>query len=641
MQEPTVPRHSALLPKRLHPATVNWMSTSRIHVLEDKIARRIAAGEVIERPNSVLRELLDNAIDADATSIDVHLGSGGIDYLRVSDNGEGMSREDMELCWLSHATSKISSDSDLEGVMTLGFRGEALSSIAAVARLSVASAQRRDGGESGGTRMVVRDGSLEHIGSGQAAPGTTIEVRELFHNLPARKRFLKRPASETSACLQTFREKALAFPDRTFRLFTDERPKLTLPATSRQERVVQSFGEKLAGARFYSIEAQGEGFGIEIVLASPDYFRNDRKYLSTFVNGRRVWEYSLMQALEWGYADFMPGNTHPLAFLFVTLDPGLADFNIHPAKREVKIRNLGEVHHAVSRTVRGFCDSFRRGLRAQGELEGLEPVRASHNPDAVAEAAESAAPTAPSAGSSGPDAFPQPSEGGLRPAPIPDRPMDMRPAHSPHQAFRERALSRPEPGTSVISSESLKGHAAYRYLGQLFSLFFVVEHQETLYLIDMHAGHERVLFDQLRARHESQRLLVPFEFEASPELHEALAADNSTRLSELAAVGLVIEAADGPRYRILEAPLAMTDRLSHIPDALEESLAEHDVLTRGLYATMACRKAVKDGDIVDDQTAHRLIDQILALEHARCPHGRPIWFELSRDELFRLVGRGD
>ena len=306
----------------------------KISILEHSVAVKIAAGEVIDRPASVLRELLDNSIDAGSTEISVYLESSGMKEIRVTDNGSGMDREDLELCIKPHATSKITKETDLYHIMTLGFRGEALAGIAASSRLKITTNRDND---SAGYSLVSEFPNNAEIKKERANRGTTVSVKELFHNLPARKKFLKSPSAETALCKNVFFEKAVARPDIFFRLHMDGSPVSVLPPASLRERVFSSYNHAFRDlSLMHEIEKQDnctENYSVEGVLSDPAIFRKDRRFIHVYLNGRRISDYSLIQAVTYGYSGFMPKGHFPCAVVFIENKPELVDFNIHPAKK--------------------------------------------------------------------------------------------------------------------------------------------------------------------------------------------------------------------------------------------------------------------------------------------------------------------
>ncbi len=599
----------------------------RVQVLSDQVSRKIAAGEVIDRPYSVVRELVDNAIDAGASTVEVHLEEGGTKSIRVVDDGGGMGREDLELCFLPHATSKIETERDLEEVSSLGFRGEALSSIATVARLRITSAPDDSGS---GNRLVVDGGRLVSLGHAPANRGTTVEVADLFYSLPARKRFLKRASAETRMSQTVLLEKALPFPDRAFRLFTDATMKLFLPADDLTGRVAAGYPDLGDRRMLHRIEGSGESFSFSVVTPGLDMVRRDRKRLQIYVNGRRVWEYGLVQAVEYAFSDYIPGGLLPSAFVFLEVDPHEVDFNIHPAKREVRIRNLRDIHARLTRTMKEYLKASlgRRSREGQTPISGPELWTAAESagpPVSDRSAAPHASPGAPTG--STPPGHTTPGAGGAGPAAAGTGQPAGHPApgERPREAFD---LTRRFQVPKVAP-------ASVRYIGQAMRLFLVGESEGGIYLVDQHAGHERLLYERLRSRPQVQNLLVPVEMSVSAEEDELLAA----RREELAEAGIVVERGEAGGWRLLSVPAVEGIDAEGLSESLRELSAVSAELERDFYADLACKAAIKDGDVVDDQTGERLMQEIFRLETPHCPHGRPLWLELSREQLFHLIGR--
>jgi DNA mismatch repair protein MutL len=556
---------------------------SVIQILPPEEARRIAAGEVVDRPSALVREFMDNAIDAGSHSIEVIIDEGGIARTEVVDDGSGMGKEDLELCWLTHATSKIRSLDDLKTAVTLGFRGEALSSAAAVSRLEILSS--RDGREA--WKLRVGPGG---VGGGKDAPileqsrrtrGTGVRALGLYDTIPARKRFLKRPGSEALACRQIFNEKAMAFPEIAFRFTQDGVLKAFLPPVSSfKERFSQIHFEENEGTFLHEIAARGSGFSMSIVLGGPELFRNDRRLQFIFANSRRIQDYSLLQAFEYGLQGFFPNGTHPIGAVFVTIDPALADFNIHPAKREARFIDPGALHHALSSALRDFS----------------KKVTVTNAPIAFS---------------------------------------------AQNSLALEALLSRPPEKVTVTFSvaeetPSYGEETGVRYLGRLFGLFILVEQRDRLFIIDQHAAHERILYDRfIRGPIPRQELLVaiPFVTESREDdsfLHE--------KREELLKLGIVTRR--GNNEWLIEAlPSSWTLSDQETVAAILDLKNSAENMTERWAATLACHRAVKDGDYLDEKTALALAEEAFALPVCLCPHGRPIWFELSREELFRAVRR--
>jgi DNA mismatch repair protein MutL len=307
-------------------------SSHRIHFLKEKVYKKIAAGEVIERPFSVVRELLDNAIDAKSTEISVYIEKGGLELIRVMDNGSGMTKEDLEICFLPHTTSKIEENEDLYKIHTLGFRGEALASIGVCSNLEITSKTEET---ETAHQLIVKDGNLISLSESAGQKGTVVVVSKLFYNMPARKQFLKSVSSETRMCNSVLVEKAIAHPQNTFRLYVNKGLNHFFAPGNIQNRIETAYKHLVTPGTLDTITLSEKDFKATLVLASPNFYRRDRKLFQTFVNKRRIFEYSLFQAVEYAYSGYMPGGQFPIAFLFLDLNPSLVDFNIHPANKKL------------------------------------------------------------------------------------------------------------------------------------------------------------------------------------------------------------------------------------------------------------------------------------------------------------------
>jgi len=556
-----------------------------IKILPPEEARRIAAGEVVDRPSALVREFMDNAIDAGSRTIEVIIDEGGIDRTEVVDDGNGMGKEDLELCWLTHATSKIRSLDDLKTAVTLGFRGEALSSAAAVSRLEILSS--RDGREAWKLRVGPGGKDAPILEQSRRTRGTGVRSLGLYDTIPARKRFLKRPGSEALACRQIFNEKAMAFPEIAFRFTQDGVLKAFLPPVSSfKERFSQIHLEEREGTFLHEIAARGSGFSISVVLGGPELFRNDRKLQFVFANSRRIQDYSLLQAFEYGLQGYFPNGTHPIGAVYVTIDPALADFNIHPAKREARFVDPGALHHALSSALRAFSK------KVPGTISDLL---------------------------SGPPAF----------ASLPGR-------GEPREAAGSAAVESWTAEDAPSYEAGAGAEAGIRYLERLFGLFILVEKDDRLFIIDQHAAHERILYDRfIRGPIPKQELLVAIPFITESHEDDSFLKEKREELSKLG-----IDIRRGNDEWLIEAlPSGWS-----LPDQ-ETVAAILDLKNSGVSmaerwaATLSCRRAVKDGDYLDEKTALALAEEAFALPVRLCPHGRPIWFELSREELFRAVRR--
>jgi len=542
----------------------------RIRILRDEVSRKIAAGEVIDRPSSIVRELLDNALDAGARAIDVYLEAGGLSRIRVVDDGAGMDKEDLSLCWQPHATSKIETEDDLLTATSLGFRGEALSSVALCSRLVMVSCSQEG---AAAHRLEVLGGRLVALDTSQGRRGTVVDVAELFFNYPARKKFLRGASSESGLCRSIFVDRAAAHPAVAFRLFSEGQLRLSLLPASPRERIAHAYDHLIDARLLREASENGEGFSVLVVAGGPDFRRRDRKLLQCFVNKRRVTEFSLLQAAEFGFAGYVPGGWHPAAFVFVEIDPSLVDFNIHPAKKEVRFRNLPEVHRAVVAAVKKMLEP-QASLDRAPMAEGAWPGGAWPASDAL------------------------------------DKPLFALP-------------------------EAMPVGAGIRFLGQVFGVFLIFELPGRLLMMDQHAAHERILYERFAARAPiMQEMLFPLCFDVTEDEEGRLMAAQG----ELEGIGIGLRRAGA---RAMEITAVAAD-LKPLPEAtLVEMVrgAGAGQWRHSLIATAACRLAVKEGDRVDPVTAHELCVQALALPVPRCPHGRPIWHELTEESLLRLVDR--
>jgi len=635
------------------------MFGDRVQVLPPEVARKIAAGEVIDRPAALVRELVDNAIDAGAKNVEVSLQGGGAVRTEVSDDGRGMDREDLELCWLPHATSKIRTEDDLLRIETLGFRGEALSSVAAVARLEILSS--RSGGKA--WRLAVGPGG--DLGSkveaelSHRALGTSVRVLGLYDSFPARKKFLKRDSAEAALCRQAMLEKALAFPEVCFRFVSDGELKLFLPAVeTRRERFAAAVLGRENMGFIHELFASGTSFSLSIVLGGPEITRADRKAQYVIVNGRRIQDFALLQALEYGTQGWFPNGSRPAGAIYVDMDPAEVDFNIHPAKREARFRDPSAVHRCAVVALKDFM--HRLGIAQSGHAEPsalgtgefvngtpdfysapaytFEPLGGPMRghleygrqgdapypgfPVADSRSSYSASPSFGSA-----SGYSQNGSGEKASRLAMEALLDSRPAFPPLSGL----------GAAQRSGMEVEAGSECRYLGTAFGLFLVVQRGERLYLIDQHAAHERILYDRLRVKApQRQELLVPYPFETDSDEDDAFL---EARKSELDALGIVVERDGLGTWQLTALPESWkSGDAETVRELLDLRSAGADLAERW-YATMACHAAVKDGDTLDVGSAADLAREALELPVPRCPHGRPVWVEIGLKDLLRGVRR--
>jgi len=584
---------------------------NRIKILPPEEARRIAAGEVVDRPAALLREFLDNAIDAGSLNIEVSIEEGGCKKVEVSDDGSGMSPEDLKLCFLAHATSKIRAIDDLDTAVTLGFRGEALAAAAAVSRLEIITSM--NGREAFSLVTGPGGGNACKTEQTRRTKGTTIRALNLFETIPARKRFLKREGSEAALCRQIFTDKALAFNGINFRFQNGGKLLGFLPAVStKKERFAAAVMQDDKNF-LHEINVSGSGFTAEIVIGSPQLFKNDRRSIYIFANGRRIQDYSLMQAVEYGSQGWFPNGTHPVGAVYINIDPSLADFNIHPAKREVRFRDPGAVHQAIS----GGVKNFFHGLYLKDSHGNAKNTEAQKEDS--------------------------------------DRNTELFQRYSyedtkaqKHEEVREREYQYSFNNKSVTPaniSVNAFDKEEMRYAGRIFGLFILIEWGDKLYIIDQHAAHERILYNRfLEEQVPKQELLTPIPFVTESDDEDAFL---KVKRGELSRLGIDIKKDDehcggdiadnGWQITSLPADWKIGDAAT-VKEILELRTAGENMAQRWA-ASLCCKAAVKDGDYLDGETSLSLAKEALALAEPFCPHGRPVWTEINRQALLKAVKR--
>lgn len=625
-----------------------------IRPLPEILINQIAAGEVVERPASVVKELVENAIDAGASRVDIDLEEGGVRLIRIRDNGSGIAPEQLPLAVSRHATSKIADLDDLESVATLGFRGEALPSIASVSRFTLSSRRAHD---EHGSALQIEGGKIGEVTPRAHAPGTTVEVRELFYNVPARRKFLRAERTELGHIEEWLRSLALARPDVELRVSHNGKPSRRYKPGDlySDARLAETLGEDFAN-QAVRVDHSGTGLRLHGWIAQPHYSRSsaDQQYL--YVNGRSVRDRSVAHAVKMAYGDVLYHGRQPAYVLFLELDPTRVDVNVHPAKHEVRFRDSRLVHDFVYRTLKDALADTRAGMSAQ-EI-GAGPV---HPVDAAA------APMASSAGASGFGLASGPAPGagsggggggfsGWRP----QQPLGLQVADAPAAyaalyaapAGAERGAALPpmptENGLPVTSADAGVPPLGYA-IAQLHGIYILAENAEGLIVVDMHAAHERIGYERLKNAHDgiglqSQPLLVPITLAVGEREADTAESEAET----LAALGFEVTRA-GPgslHVRSIPALLAHAEPEGLLRDVLTD-LREHGQSRRvasardELLSTMACHGAVRANRRLTVPEMNALLrDMEITERSGQCNHGRPTWARFSLAEIDRWFLRG-
>ena len=600
---------------------------SRIKLLPETLASQVAAGEVVERPASVVKELVENSIDAGARAIEVGIQRGGMSRIRVVDDGCGMDRDDALLSLERHATSKIASAADLAAISTLGFRGEALPSIASISRFRLST---REPGAVAGTEILVNGGRIETVRDGGEAPGTQIEVRSLFYNVPARRKFLRSETTEARNIEHQFFLQALAHPEIGFTLVREDNIASQLPiTTSLRDRIRDLYGAKLLDDLLEISLRDRRAVQVQGWIGRAGVSRQTRAQQFVFVNGRAIDSGILSTALREGYHTALMRGQFPVTFLFVDLDPREVDVNVHPAKREVRFRDPASVREAIVEAVQRTLES--------GRVEWQRKFNAPPAPAAVLQPGPAATPpnggtTSVSSQIVGRDSV---------------RPSNFAPLD---QASRADSLNLPRPIDDNRPEPQIEPRRdqQFQIIGVLNRLYVLMENSDGLVLVDQHAAHERILFEELRRRMEeqgvpSQRMLLPQIFSLPPRDAEWVERNVAT----LQKMGIGIENFGANSFRVdtLPAFLEIADAagfLRKVIDELKTTSRSSSPLRLGedMIAKTVCRHAVKANDPLRYPEIEKLIRDLLACDLPYCcPHGRPTMIQISHAELEKKFGR--
>lgn len=602
-----------------------------INLLPPKLSARIAAGEVIDRPQAILREFLDNALDAKTDEIAVTIDGGGIDRIKVRDWGEGIKKEDLEIIASPHATSKIKKEDDLYAITTLGFRGEALYSIASVSKLTVSTSDSASGVKS---TITIDNGLRGDIISTGPDKGTEVISENLFYDIPARRSFLKRPSTEAMMCKNLLISKALAFPQVGFTLKIDGALKLRWPkGQSEKERVMMLYRDySIQDGDVYYLEEKKDNYSIKIVATGSGVKRTDKKEIRVYVNSRPVDEYSIVQAVLYGYGELLPGGSYPYACVFIEDSPEMVDFNIHPAKKEVKIRNSAEIHHSVSSLLKSGIERKIPEIKNETQFYLFDGVKRSENDkktesygSVIKEQKESHSPYGEKDGESVNDSVKE------RITPYVNKDKEWLEKAKLLKKAREEVKA-PKTDISEVKEED---DDEIKYIGQAFKLFLICERKGVLYLVDQHAAHERILYDELISQSTLQSLLVPIKIEVD-DLTDTFLENNSYVYTKL---GIMLARVKKGEWEIDAIPAICRGIEDKIIDFVVSAKLDEHELEEKLFATMACRAAIKMGDEVDKYSAVEILKKVFGMEEPCCPHGRTFLVKLTKENLMKMVGR--
>jgi len=597
---------------------------NRIQTLSEKVINQIAAGEVVERPASVVKELVENALDAGARRVDVEFTEGGTGRIKVADDGAGMGREDALLSVARHATSKIRDVSDLSSLSSFGFRGEALASIASVSRFEILTST---GGSAPATQVILKGGGKPEVREAARPKGTTVTVTGLFYNTPARLKFMKKPATEADRALQVVMTYALAYPQVAFSMTVDGRESFRAAPGDLKSRLPAVLG-KDAGERMVLVERHEGGLTLKGALSLPGYNRPTREGMFFFVNNRWIMNPSLGHALLTGYHTLLPTKRYPAAVLFLEVPPDLVDVNVHPTKREVKFKNDRDVYNAVVNTVRQAM---------------IQQAGAAVEAGAAAPVFDSAPMTSPHASTT--------------PAWAP-RVMEALRPQGPYEAARSIAgaghSSGFGPASSVPSAQArtLDPGMDLRNYVQMFNTFIVFQSDSELFIADQHTVHERLNYEKLmkglkERKLEVQPLLVPATVELEPRAAQAVI----DRLDVMRELGMEVDPFGGNTFVVRSVPADLSGKdMTKMFRDLADDLAAEEIPGMGeerlnkvrerIATFLSCRSSVMAGDRLNEDQMKGLIER---MRQARlpftCPHGRPTLISIPLSDLYRKFER--
>lgn len=604
----------------------------KIHKLSPQLADMIAAGEVVERPGSVVKELVENAIDAGATSLTVEIQRGGMSYIRVTDNGSGMSREDAELAFLRHATSKLRDERDLEAIGTLGFRGEALAAISAVSRIELLTAEK---GQLEGTSLTLEGGELIESVPAGCPPGTTIIVRDLFFNTPARLKFMKKDTAEAANVTALINRIALSHPEVAFRYIRDGKEEANTPGSGDVSATIYALLGREFSKGLMEIESTGENVSVSGFITSPSAARGNRSSQYFYVNGRYIRSQLLQTALEQGFKNSLFTGRYPGCVLYLTVKPSTVDVNVHPAKTEVRFQNERDVFNSIYYAVKSALETGDSPVRIELQTSAPQvnpepPELPEKKPDfyrtmTAVEYLKGRVLKTPN------------SEYSSRTTSPPSDVSEKKEQESPEPVYTQQSLPVADTKVLVTAAEE-SAPPDYRIVGEAFSGYIIVQTDDELTFIDKHAAHERLIFDKLKSEdmeQMSQFLLTPVTVDMGNE-DAALLLENLQLFDKL---GFEIEDFGGGTVLVRRLPSDIdTGEIPVLVGELCQCLRHGGKpgslgIRDEILSVIACKAAVKIGKNSDPLEHRSIAEHVLSGRVKYCPHGRPVTMNLSKNQL--------
>ena len=646
----------------------------KINVLDFEIANLIAAGEVVERPSSVLKELIENSIDSGATSIVAEIKRGGVALIRVSDNGCGMDADDLPVAIKRHATSKIKNREDLEKIMTLGFRGEALAAISSVSAVTIIT---KTAEAENGSMLVSEGGRITDVSEVGCAPGTTVVVENLFFNVPARRKFLKKDSTEAMNCAALVEKVALSRPDISIQLLVDGIERFKTTGDGDLLNAIYSIYGKEFASKLIKAEGTANGVRVHGYIGRSDNVRKNRNYQNVFINGRYVKSLTAMAAIEKAYTSYIAHEAFPTCVLFLDMNPSMVDVNVHPAKLEVKFANEQPIFEAIYYTVKraiedheyrpemvlaakdkgekNFAGAFVPiGEDTKGKQISLATERTSYIPPVITKPKENATgadfPRSVRVSSGAGEGFSPKDHPSTTMTPkssveLLQRYSNARPAES-YTPTPVAQLKQDVKAEEVVSSNAVD----YKFIGEAFNCYLLVESEGAMLVIDKHAAHERVIFEDLKkiterdGRVASQALLLPVTVLLSPD---EIACANEYK-EEISLVGFEFDILDGhanlnaipSSIGSMEAESLFIKMVDDIIDGKGNPEITEKIRREQALYQIACKAAIKGGRVYDKSVSEWIVKKVLELPDVIvCPHGRPIAYKLTKNELDRQFER--